>query len=191
MPLAPLDADIAGAAIKISTALEQANIPYAIGGAIALTMHGVARATRDVDVNVFCKSEELRPAIDVLVRAGLQLDVSTALREADSEGWFSGWDGGVRIDVFVPSIDFSWEALTTRVQLSFVGNKLWFLSAESLCVFKLLFFRTKDLADLEQLALTAQSLDRAGVRRTIARLMGDEDERVKAWDAIVARFPLA
>ena len=49
MPQAPLDADIAGSAIKVAQAFEQAKLPYAIGGAIALTMHGFVRATRDVD----------------------------------------------------------------------------------------------------------------------------------------------
>jgi hypothetical protein len=92
------------------------------------------------------------------------------------------------VDVFVPSIDFSWEALRSRVQLPFLGHRLWFLSAESLCVFKLLFFRTKDLADLEQLVLASESLDCGTVRSTIARLMGYDDARVRAWDDLVLRF---
>ncbi len=188
MPPAPLDADIAGSAIKVANAFEHAHLPYAIGGAIALTMHGFVRATRDVDINVFFKPAELPAALEALVKAGIRFDVTTALNEANTEGWFSGWDGGVRIDVFVPSIEFAWEAFASRIQLSFVGQKLWFLSAESLCVFKLLFFRTKDLADLEQLVLTSESLDRAYVRRTIGILIGDDDERIRAWDAIVTRF---
>ncbi len=87
--------------------------------------------------------------------------------------------------VFVPSIDFSWEAARLRVQRPFAGAPLWFLSAESLCIFKLLFFRTKDLADLEQLVRTTP-LDRVWVKETIAGMMGSDDPRVSAWERITA-----
>ncbi len=183
-----LDVDITASALKVGRSLEQGRIPYAIGGAIALTMHGFARATRDVDLNLFCTPAELPAALELLKQTGLKFDPAVALREAEDEGWFTAWDGAVRIDLFVPSIDFSWEAMRSRVKLPFLGEQLWFLSAESLCVFKLLFFRTKDLADLEQLVLTSQLLDHGLVRTTIADLMGADDERVRAWDAIVSRF---
>jgi hypothetical protein len=182
-----LDGDITATAVRVAAALEQAQVPYAIGGAIALTMHGFPRATRDVDINVFCRAEQLDGALAVLRSAGLAFESAKALSEAATEGWFIAWDGPIRVDVFVPSIDFSWEAKDSRVQLEFLGQRLWFLSAEALCVFKLLFFRSKDLADLEQLALTSRTLDRAAVRAKIAALMGEADERVRAWDDIVRR----
>ncbi len=188
MAQALLDVDITASTRKVAHALEQAGIPYAIGGAIALTMHGFARATRDVDLNLFCELKQLPAALETLRRGGLQFDEAIALKEAESEGWFTAWDGAVRVDLFVPSIDFSWEAFRSRVLLPFVGEELWFLSVESLCVFKLLFFRTKDLADLEQLVLTSDVLDHATVRNTVVGLMGETDERVKAWDSIVLRF---
>lgn len=188
MPNPTLDADVSGAAARIAVAMERAKVPYAIGGAIALTMHGYVRATHDVDLNVFCSPAELPVALATLSGLGLKFDPAKAVREAEDEGWFTAWDGAIAIDVFVPSIDFSWEALRTRVQLSFLGQPVWFLSAETLCVFKLLFFRSKDLADLEQLVLVATTLDRAAVRSTVSKLMGEDDVRVAAWDKIVAQF---
>ena len=186
-----LDADITATAQRVAKALENANVPYAIGGAIALTMHGIVRATRDVDVNAFCSMAEVPQVLEALRKAGCALDAAKASAEAQQEGWFTAWDGAIRVDVFVPSIDFSWEAKDTRVQLDFLGEPMWFLSAETLCVFKLLFFRTKDLADLEQLVMGSRTLDRGTVRTKIAALMGEDDERVRAWDAVVARFPFA
>ncbi len=183
-----LDADITESAKRVARALEAANVPYAIGGAIALTMHGFVRATRDVDVNAFCVPTDVPGVIDALVKAGLQLEPERALAEASSEGWFTAWDGPIRVDVFVPSIAFSWEARDTRVELEFLGHRTWFLSAEALCVFKLLFFRNKDLADLEQLVMGSRTLDRAAVRAKIVALMGEDDERVRSWDEIVARY---
>lgn len=184
----PLDADVSGTAARVARALETAGIPYAIGGAIALTMHGYVRATHDVDLNVFCTSAELTGALAVLAKLGLKFDAARASHEAETEGWFTLWDGAIAIDVFVPSIDFSWEAMRSRVRLPFLGEELWFLSAEALCVFKLLFFRTKDLADLEQLLLASKTLKRDTVRASISNLMGEDDARVHAWDDIVKRF---
>lgn len=178
-----MDADIAEAAKRVAQALEVAGVDYAIGGALALGIHGTLRATRDVDVNVFCEPAQLSKALAALAGAGVKVNEATALQEASTEGWFTGWLDAVRIDVFVPSIDFSWEAARRRVQRSFAGTLLWFLSAESLCIFKLLFFRTKDLADLEQLVRTTE-LDRVWVKETISSLMGAEDERVAAWSRI-------
>jgi hypothetical protein len=180
-----VDADIAQAASRVGQALERTGVDYAIGGALALGIHGALRATRDVDVNVFCEPSQLGSAFTALAAAGVKLNEETARQEAATEGWFTGWLDAVRIDVFVPSIDFSWEAARRRVQRPFAGTSLWFLSAESLCIFKLLFFRTKDLADLEQLVRTTQ-LDRAWVRDTISSMMGADDPRVGAWDRITA-----
>jgi hypothetical protein len=181
----PVDVDLAEVTKQVAGALEGAGVPYAIGGALALGIHGALRATRDVDVNVFCPPEQLGTVLEALGSAGVELDRARATAEAQTEGWFSVWLGAVRVDVFVPSIDFSWEAARRRVQRSFAGAPLWFLSAESLCVFKLLFFRTKDLADLEQLVMTTP-LDAPWVREQVVSMMGADDPRVAAWDRIVS-----
>lgn len=178
-----MDADVVTAAGRLGTALEAAGIEYAIGGALALGVHGALRATRDVDINVFCEPARLPEALAALAGLGAHLNREVVLEEANREGWFSCWLGAVRVDVFVPSIDFSWEAARRRVQRSFGGAQLWFLSVESLCVFKLLFFRTKDLADLEQLVLTT-SVDAAWVRDAVSGMMGADDPRVVTWDRI-------
>ena len=54
--------------------------------------------------------------------------------------------------------------------------------------FKLLFFRGKDVVDLERLVAVRPELDRAYVRKWIAEMMGDNDERTSKWDDIVKRF---
>jgi hypothetical protein len=95
--------------------------------------------------------------------------------------------GAFRIDVFVPSIEFSWEAGRSRVGHPIEGREIYFLSAEALSVFKLLFFRGKDLVDLERLiAVQGARLDVAYVREKIVAMMGEDDPRVAAWDRLVA-----
>ena len=65
------------------------------------------------------------------------------------------------------------------------------LSAEATVVFKLLFYRAKDLVDIEKLvAVQGEDLDRAYIRGWMVDMMGNDDERVDEWDDIVARYPL-
>ena len=182
---------VLGTAIDVGERLDAAGIPYAIGGALALGVHGVSRATNDVDLNVFVELPRLDAVFDVLEASGVAVDRAALRVEAERDGVFFCWRGPIRIDVFLPSIDLSWEALKTRTVVPIDARSAWFFSAEMLACFKLLFFRPKDLLDLERLVGAAQSLDVARVRALIAEAMGDDDERVRAWDDIVRRFRVA
>lgn len=143
--------------LRIAESLEQAGIPYALGGALALGVWAIPRLTLDVDVNIFVEEDGLPSALAALVAAGVQVDAERARIDAREQGMFEGRGSGMRVDVFTPSIDFSWEAMRTRVRVDRDGQSIWFLSAEALCVLKLLFFRGKD-----------------------------DDPRVATWDRLVA-----
>ena len=172
--------------IRIARALRDAGIDYALGGALALNLWGPARGTLDVDVNLFVEEDRLDDAFDALEDAGVSLERGVARGRAEREGMFVASLEGMRVDVFLPSIDYSWEAASTRVTAETPDGPVDFLSAEALAVFKLLFFRPKDLVDLSHLvAMQRDDMDLAGVRRSIVEMMGETDERVVAWDRIV------
>ncbi len=81
------------------------------------------------------------------------------------------------------------EAAKTRVRITDAeGWSGWFLSAEALAVFKLLFFRSKDIVDLERLVAVRPELDHDYVRRWIADMMGEDDPRTRRWERIVQTF---
>jgi hypothetical protein len=112
------DRSAAEAAQRIADALGGAGLPYTIGGALALAIAGVPRGTADVDVNVFVPDTRVPDAIDVLMVLGIEIDKPAAVARAQREGMFIGrWDG-MRIDVFLPSIPFAFEAERTRVLIS-------------------------------------------------------------------------
>jgi hypothetical protein len=178
----------ADAAQSIADALDRVGIPYAVGGALALAIAGVPRGTADVDINVFVSEEQVPDVTGVLGSLGIETPAA-ARDQARERGMFVGRWEGMRIDVFLPSIPFAREAERTRIRVTDdAGWSGWFLSAESLAVFKLLFFRGKDIVDLERLVAVRPELDTTYVRRWIVDMMGDDDERTRRWDEIVTRF---
>lgn len=183
----PVDAFDAG--LEIARALEATDVPYAIGGAIAYALWGPPRGTMDVDLNVFVTAEGTPAAAVVLEKAGVVFRPGDLEELAREQGMVIGRFGEFRVDVFIPSIPFSWEAMRTRVRARMRDVDAWFLSAEATCVFKLLFFRTKDKADMERLvAMQRRRLDAPYVRRWTAEMMGEDDERIRFWDETVAAY---
>jgi hypothetical protein len=75
-----------------------------------------------------------------------------------------------------------------RRQLAYPsGVPLWFLSAEDLCVMKLLYARTKDIADLERM-FSVLTLDVAYVRTWLAKMVPKDDRRLALLDDLETRF---
>lgn len=179
-PPDPLDTGLA-----IAAALERSSVPYALGGALAYGLWGVPRATIDVDVNVFVDEDGIATVVAALRAIGVEIALDRARVESEATGMIVAHWGAFRIDLFTPSIPFAWEAMRTRVKHTVEGRSAWFLSPEAIAVFKLLFFRGKDLVDLERLvAVQGARLDHAYVRAQIVGMMGEDDERVKRWDAL-------
>ncbi len=179
--------DAFGAARELAHVLESNGVEYAIGGALALGVWSDPRGTLDVDINLFVAQDRAAQVLDVLATAGVLFDRASALRAVESGDSVLGRYHGLRVDLFMPSIPFSWEAGRTRRLVRGPDGELAFLSPEALAVFKLLFFRAKDVVDLEKLVtVQGTDLDTSYVRRWVADMMGEGDERVRTWDRIVA-----
>ncbi len=173
------------AGVQIARAFAAYDIPYAIGGALAYGQFGIPRATNAVDVNVFVMPDRLGDVVVALRSLGIEVDEPAARHAAEHEGLIVLHFGWFRIDVFTPSIDFSWEAGRTRVLQQVDGEAVWFLSAEALRVFKLRFFRGKDVVDLERLlAVSGEHIDTAYVRQRVVELLAEDDLRIAAWDRL-------
>jgi hypothetical protein len=169
--------------ITLASTFERHGIAYALGGALAYGQYGIPRATNDVDVNVFVEPDGLGPVMTALRSLGVSVDEDGAHRAAQDDGLFVVRLGEYRIDMFTPSIEFSWEAARTRVCRRIEGIDVWFLSAEALCV------RGKDLVDLERLiAVQGAAVDGVYVRAHIAAMVGEDDPRVVAWDRLWTEF---
>ncbi len=170
--------------------LEVSRIPYAFGGAIALSAWAEPRATTDVDLNLWVGDDELAAAVEILKRAGVSIELADAERGARERGMFAAPHGSYRVDVFVPSVPFYDEALGRRMRVTLADRQTWVLSPESLAVFKMLFFRPKDLVDLARLLeVNRPLLDAAFVRRWLVDMVGAQDVRIAKWDELTERVP--
>jgi hypothetical protein len=173
-------------ALDLARALRDTGITYAIGGALAFGVWAVPRATLDVDVNVFINDDDLPKLVHCLQRLGISLDETGARQQMDASGLIIVSWRGLRVDLFTPSIPFAWEAARTRVEIQIQSESFSFLSRESLAVFKLLFYRPKDIGDLAQMVAFARGqIDTDFVRSRIVEMLGEDDPRVERWDRIV------
>jgi len=187
--LTSVDDGVASVVERLRVVLEGSGAPYAFGGAIALAAWSEPRATADVDVILWVDPDDVDQAIALVQSAGVDLDAATARAQARDRGMFVGRVGVTRVDVFVPSIPFYEEAARRRVRTVIGGGETWVHSAEVLAVFKMLFFRPKDLIDVERmLTVRGASFDRAFVRAALVEMLG-EDERIASWDSLCARVP--
>lgn len=178
------------AARTLADALEAAAIPYALGGALAYGYWGAARGTKDVDLNVFVPMTAPHQALDVLMRAGLEVGREEALRTLAERGDVRGHAFGVPVDVFFDSIPLHPQARLNSVVREFLGRPVRVLSAEDLTILKLFFNRPKDLLDVERLvALQGNALDRGYVRRWLVDGVGEDDVRVRWWDELCRQLP--
>jgi hypothetical protein len=177
----------AAAAKRIAAGLDAIGLSYAIGGAIALGYWGQPRGTLDVDLTLFVDAAKPSEAIWILQGLGCEFQTSLALASFQQHGFAQVSLDGVRIDVFLPTIDFYWTA-QKRIQSVVLGDQpicIW--DAETLCVFKMMFFRRKDLADVEQILRSrGTNFDADWTRSQLEAIYGARDPRLASWDELVA-----
>lgn len=162
--------------LAVHASLDAAGIPHAFGGALALAWCTErARGTIDIDVNVFVDPGRAREVVAALPDGVTGTDGDIARLEGD--GQVRLWWDGTPVDVFLDTTDFHLQAATRCRRERFAGVEVPFLSCSDLAVFKAFFNRTRDWADLEEMAAVG-SLDVDRTLGVLVRYLGGDDERV-------------
>jgi hypothetical protein len=171
--------------VALHRALDGAAIPHAFGGAIALAYWTLdPRGTDDIDLNVFVPAAEAAAALDALP-AGVDLPAGLAnVLAADGQARVF-WDD-TPLDLFFDYAPIHEDAARHRKVVPFAGVDLPVLGPVELAVFKAMFDRTRDWADLEAMA-AAGSLDVARVREGLRPMIAEDDERFARLDEAVRR----
>ena len=163
--------------VAVHRALDAAGVPHAFGGALALAWcTQQARATIDIDVNVFVPPDDAEAVLTAMPDevAWTEVDVAAIERDGQVRVW---WDD-TPVDVFTSTTAFHEEVGTRIRREHFAGEEVPFLDCRDLAVFKAFFDRTKDWADLEAMA-EAGSLDVVAVAGVLARHLGADDQRIE------------
>lgn len=162
--------------VTLHRTLEIAEIPHAFGGALALAWCTErARATIDIDVNLFIPADAAEVAFDALPEGVI---VTAEDRTAvATDGQSRLWWGPTPVDVFFNTTPFHDEVAKRSRRERFGGTDIPFLACRDLAVFKAFFNRTRDWADLEAMA-EADALDIEAVLGVLAHYLGTDDERI-------------
>jgi hypothetical protein len=177
-------------AVEVHRLLEAAGVPHAIGGALALAYHvGEARATRDIDLNVGADPDDAA-ALFALLPGDVPWDardVETVRTTGQVRLWWPHPDGQppIPLDLFFPQSPLHVLVNQRSERVAMLADVVPILCATDLMVFKMLFDRRKDWADIEEL-LRFGKVDVAAARRWLTDVVGPDDPRQQKLDDVLA-----
>lgn len=159
----------------VHDSLERAGMPHAVGGAIALGYCTLdPRGTRDVDFNVFVGTDRAREVLAALPD-GVEVD-SERLERLERDGQVRLRSGATPVDLFLNVLPFHDHVARHIRRVPFEGRSIPILSCTALVVFKAMFDRTQDWADIEAM-VEARSFDPVEATEWIRQMLG-EDRRI-------------
>lgn len=175
----------------LSESLKREKVVYGLGGAFAYGFWAVPRSTIDIDINIFTESEEISPAeverlLDVLQKMGCEFVWEKARKQALDRFEINVTLDNYRIDLFLPCLPFHGSAKKNLQTVIFQGREIEILSAEDICVFKLMFFRPKDKLDIERMVkLKKPQLNLEYIKKWLVEMVGSDDPRVEFWEGVL------
>lgn len=171
--------------LAVHGALDDAGIPHAFGGAIALAYcTQEPRATRDLDVNAFVGVDRANEVLAAMPRGVTVRPADRAAARRDGQVRVF-WDD-TPIDLFLNTHEFHHEAAKGIIEVPFEGSTISVLGCEALLVFKTMFNRTRHWADVEAI-LIAGAVDGERALDRVRSLLGRADPAVVRLAALVQR----
>jgi hypothetical protein len=96
------------------------------------------------------------------------------------------WWDETPVDLFFDTIAVHGDAARHRRRVSFAGTQIPVLGPEELAIFKTMFDRTRDWADIEAM-LAAESLDADAVRESLQAMFAPGDHRFARLEEALRR----
>ena len=172
---------------RLARAIDHEQQDYVVGGAIALGYWANPRTTVDVDLTIFLPHTEPTRCVNFLHRIGCDVSATTAIPTITEHGFCRASFDDVRVDVFFHTSEFHDTAKKRAKQVDLEGQPLMVWDAESICVFKMMFFRMKDIVDVQQVLRTqGDRFERQWVRDQLVSIFGQRDPRISQWDDLIA-----
>lgn len=163
--------------VALHEALAAAQLPHAFGGALALAYWTRdPRGTSDIDINVFVPAAQAARVLAAMPRGVVADRAARAALTRDGQARL--WWDETPVDLFLDYAPVHEEAARHTVAVEFAGTSLPVLAARELAIFKAMFDRTRDWADIEAM-IAAGSLDERELATAVGALAGPEDERLE------------
>jgi hypothetical protein len=182
---------------QIATALDQLGIPYVLVGSFASSIHGMYRATADIDILADIKTEQVRPLFEAL-RDSFYVDEHVMREAVTKRRSFNAihYDSIFKVDFFVAKPDDFTIAQLDRRQLRKISpdrdEAVYVATAEDTILAKLRWYQagnetsnnqwndilgilgtSKYTLDLDYLRLWAEKL---GLTDLLEKAVGDAQE---------------
>ena len=137
----------------VFSSLEKRKVEYVVIGGIAAVLHGVPRATFDLDVLINPTSQNVKVLLEALLEANLGTAALTSV-SAILENEITIFQDRVRIDVqtSTPGLLFE-DAWANKVTMHYQGQRFYVVSLDGLISSKLAAGRKVDLEDVSVLKL--------------------------------------
>jgi hypothetical protein len=151
--------------------LNRENVPYAVIGAMAASVHGIVRASMDADAVLSLTTDALATIERQLRAAGFR----TELRLGDADDPIAAVlalsdELGNRVDLLVGLRGLDVAAFSRVIEVPFQGEQLRIIGREDFIAMKLFAHGPQDLVDAElALACAGTDLDLALLKRVAAR----------------------
>jgi hypothetical protein len=159
--------------VAVHDSLTAAKVPHAFGGAIALAYcTEEPRGTRDIDVNLFVGAATA-PGVLAELPEGVTIR-SVEVHAAERDGQVRVWWDDTPLDLFFAVHEFHRDVAANVRLVPFVGREIPVIDCVAVVVFKALFNRTRDWADIEAVG-EAGTIDREAALGWVERLVGSDD----------------
>lgn len=172
----------------IHKALDEAKVPHAIGGALALAYYAEPRATVDVDINVFVPTDRWPEICEAL--APLGIDVDANVDDLNRDGQVRLWWDRNPVDLFFSYDPFHDAMRGSARKVPFNDGTISILSPEHLAICKAMFDRPKDWIDIEQILVATEPFDLGEVEDWLERMAGEDNPRMKKLAEVKAELSL-
>ena len=154
---------------RLGAALDAAGLGYMVIGGQAVLIYGEPRLTRDIDVTIAAKLDQLPRVLELTEALGLEVLVDAEefvretmvlpCRDPSTE---------IRVDFILADTTYEREAIQRAHLVRLAGTHVRFASPEDLVVHKILAGRARDLDDVRSILLKQPNLDLAATRGTLA-----------------------
>lgn len=188
MPASPLI--VLERAVLVHRLLDRAGVQHAFGGALALAYHvAEPRGTRDIDLNVTADPDRPQDLFSLLPPevpwgerdvAAVRQDGQVRLRWPHPDG-----EAPIPLDLFFPQHAFHDVVSGRAVLVAMLDATVPIVSATDLLVFKVLFDRRKDWADVEEL-LRHGAVDLDDAVGWLCDIAGTQDRRLATLRELAA-----